>query len=213
MAARLTLASASPRRRELLRRLCADFDVKPSGLDETLDPGPLGAAVAALALKKARAVGAESSGVILGADTIVVIDGVVLGKPADAGDARRMLARLSGRTHDVITGVAVVDAGTGRSRTTTVVSRVHMARSGADVIDAYVGSGESFDKAGAYAIQGLGRELIVGVVGSYTNVIGLPLAATRQLLEQFDVPVRPEAVGAARPEAGRDGGGRPLGGS
>jgi septum formation protein len=195
--ARLTLASGSPRRRELLRLLCVDFDVKPSGVDETLEPGPPGDAVAALALKKAYAVAGESAGVILGADTIVVIDGLVLGKPADAEEATRMLARLSGRTHDVITGVAVVEAGTGRATSTAVVSRVRMARYGADVIDAYVRSGEPLDKAGAYAIQGLGGALIVGVVGSRTNVIGLPLAETRQLLVQFDVPVRREAAGGA----------------
>jgi septum formation protein len=187
---RVILASASPRRRELLGRLCREFDVVPSEIDEVLDGPPSPETVAALALAKARAVAERvGDGMVVGADTVVVIDGVALGKPADAEDARSMLRRLRGRGHEVITGVAVVDAGTGRAETAAVVTRVVLADVGDDVIAAYVASGEPLDKAGAYAIQGRGAALVAGFVGSYSNVVGLPLAATARLLRGFGVEV------------------------
>jgi septum formation protein len=187
---RVILASASPRRRELLGRLCAEFEVAPSDIDEILEGAPSPGTVAALALAKARAVAARvTDGVVLAADTVVVIDGLALGKPVDVGDARAMLRRLRGREHDVITGVAVVEAETGRSETTAVVTRVVMADVTDDVIDGYVASGEPLDKAGAYAIQGRGAALVGGFVGSYSNVVGLPLGATARLLHGFGVDV------------------------
>lgn len=183
MASRVILASASPRRRELLALLCRDFDVIPSGVDESGETPSSPEAVAALALRKARSVAAGlAAGIVLGADTMVVVDGEALGKPAGAASARAMLRRLRGRTHEVITGLAVVEAGSGRARSTAVVSSVLMRDYTDADIEAYVASGEPFDKAGAYAIQGAGRRLVGGVIGSYSNVIGLPLAATRELL-------------------------------
>ena len=134
----------------------------------------------------ARRVG---EGVVLGADTIVVVDGVALGKPTDAADARAMLRRLRGREHEVITGVAVVDARSGRTRATAVVSRVRMADYAEADIEAYVATGEPLDKAGAYAIQGRGGGLVAGLQGSYSNVVGLPLEETAGLLAAFGVPV------------------------
>jgi septum formation protein len=185
---RLILASQSPRRRELLLRICSEFEVIPSDLDETLEAGPIVKAVAGLALRKARAVaGRIGVGVVLAADTVVVIDGVALGKPAEPEEARDMLVRLRGRAHEVVTGVAVVDAGTGRAASTTAVSRVLMAAYPDATIAAYVASGAPYDKAGGYAIQDLDGGLVDGVVGSYTNVVGLPLDATRRLLEAFGV--------------------------
>jgi septum formation protein len=185
---RLILASQSPRRRELLLRICSEFEVIPSDLDETLEAGPIVEAVAGLALRKARAVaGRIGVGVVLAADTVVVIDGVALGKPAEPEEARDMLVRLRGRAHEVVTGVAVVDAGTGRAASTTAVSRVLMAAYPDATIAAYVASGAPYDKAGGYAIQDLDGGLVDGVVGSYTNVVGLPLDATRRLLEAFGV--------------------------
>ena len=166
------------------------FEVVPSDIDEILEGAPSGETVAALALAKARAVAERvGAGMVVGADTVVVIDGVALGKPVDAEDARSMLRRLRGRGHEVITGVAVVDAGTGRAETAAVVTRVVMADVGDDVIAAYVASGEPLDKAGAYAIQGRGAALVAGFVGSYSNVVGLPLAATARLLRGFGVEV------------------------
>ena len=165
-----------------------EFEVIPSEIEETLEPGPIGQAVAGLASRKGRAVaGRGGAAVVLAADTVVVIDGVVLGKPSGPEEAREMLVRLRGRQHEVVTGVAVVDAATGREASTTVVSRVLMATYPDATIEAYVASGSPFDKAGGYAIQDLNGALVDGVVGSYTNVVGLPVAATRRLLEGLGV--------------------------
>ncbi len=170
----------------------------PSGLEERLDGPPTPEVVAALALEKARSVAAlVSEGVVVGADTVVVVDGEALGKPAGADDARVMLRRLRGRTHEVITGVAVVDAATGRVASTAVVTAVTMRDVADDVIDAYVAGGEPFDKAGAYAIQEGGAALVAGIAGSYSNVVGLPLAATARLLSEFGVPVTLSCAGAS----------------
>ena len=175
----------------------------PSGIEERFDGPPTPEAVAALALEKARVVAARvSEGVVLGADTVVVVDGEALSKPAGADEARAMLRRLRGRTHEVITGVAVVDAATGRAASTAVVTGVAMRDIADETIDAYVAGGEPLDKAGAYAIQEGGGALVASFVGSYTNVVGLPLGATAQLLRKFGVPVTlPRADPDASPAA------------
>lgn len=193
--AALILASASPRRRELLGRICPAFTVVPADVDESLDPGPVAAAVERLALRKARAVAAGArDAVVLAADTVVVVDGVVLGKPAGPDEARAMLRRLRGRVHEVVTGVAVVDAA-GREASLSVTTRVLMAAYSDATLHAYAASGAPLDKAGAYAIQDRDGALVDGLAGSYTNVVGLPLEATRRLLEGFGVRVS----AAARP--------------
>jgi septum formation protein len=187
---RVVLASGSPRRRELLRRICPQFEVVPSGIDESLPGGPTPEAVAQLALRKAHAVAARREGaVVLAADTLVVLDGAALGKPAGPEEARAMLRRLRGREHEVVTGVAVVDTRTGREAARAVVSRVRMAVYTDAALDAYVASGAPLDKAGAYAIQDLGGALVERLAGSYTNVVGLPVDETRRLLAEFGVPV------------------------
>jgi len=197
------LASASPRRRELLQRICGEFRVEASGIEEVLAGAPTAEAVAEVALAKARAVaGRVGEGVVLGADTVVVIDGEALGKPAGPDAARAMLRRLRGRPHEVITGVAVVDAASGRSEVTAVRTRVLMASVPDADLDAYVSSGEPLDKAGGYGIQGDGGALVAGFAGSYSNVVGLPLLATATLLNAFGVPVTwPRQDPAARPPA------------
>lgn len=173
-----------------MRTLGADFSIEPSHVEETLDPGPLADAVARLALRKARAVAARRrSGLVLGADTIVVVDGEALGKPADRTEATAMLRRLRGRTHEVMTGVAVVDAATGSEAVRTVTSRVTMRAYSEAEIAAYVATEEPLDKAGAYAIQGMGGALVAALDGSHSNVVGLPLAATAALLRRFGVAV------------------------
>jgi len=164
--------------------------VLPSGIPELPPAGSPASAIAAVALAKARAVAralAEGDlALVLGADTEVVLDGQLLGKPRDAADAARMLRALRGRAHEVITGLALVEAGgQGRERTEVVVSRVRMAAYGDDEVEAYVATGEPFDKAGAYAVQGLGGRLVAEVEGCYTNVVGLPVATTRRLLEEW----------------------------
>ena len=184
----VVLGSASPRRRELLRRLLSDFEVIPSAVEERLADGPLVDAVARLAEEKARAVAAAHPGaVVLGADTIVVIDDEPLGKPADGSVACAMLERLRGRPHEVLTGVAVV-AG-ARVFTGTEVTRVLMARYSDELVARYVASGAPLDKAGAYAIQDLDGALVESIVGSYTNVVGLPLELTARLLTAAGVTV------------------------
>jgi len=146
--------------------------------------------VAAVALDKARKVAREwtaGSAVILGADTEVVLDGRYLGKPLDEADATRMLRELSGRTHEVVTGVALVEAPSGREETASVTTRVTMTAASEEEIKAYVATGEPLDKAGAYAVQGEGRRLVAQVDGCLTNVIGLPMDTTRRLLERWGV--------------------------
>ena len=197
MRGRLILASASPRRADLLRQLGVPFEVIPSEIPEILPPGPVKEAVTALALAKARAVaGRVSPGVVLGADTAVVLAGEVFGKPESPEAARRMLRALRGREHEVITGVALVQAPSGQEETAAVVSRVLMREYGPAEIEAYVASGEPFDKAGAYAVQAAGGALVANVDGCYTNVVGLPLTTTRRLLEAWGI--RPGGKGQPR---------------
>lgn len=185
---RLVLASASPRRADLLRQLGVPFEVVPSGIAETLPPGPVREAVQALALAKARAVaGRVGLAVVLGADTAVVLAGEVFGKPESPEDARRMLRALRGREHEVITAVALVEAPSGREETAAVVSRVLMREYSEAEIEAYVASGEPFDKAGAYAVQAAAGALVAKVDGCYTNVVGLPLTTTSRLLEAWGI--------------------------
>lgn len=140
-----------------------------------------------MALAKARAVAREVTepAFILGADTEVVLDGHLLGKPGDAADAGRMLKALRGRVHEVITGVALVEAPAGREETAAVTTRVKMAGYSDAEIEAYVATGEPLDKAGAYAVQGLGARLVAEVDGCFTNVVGLPVTTTRRLLERW----------------------------
>ena len=162
----------------------------PSEIEETLEDAPAPVAVALLALRKARAVAARvREAVVLAADTVVILDGAALGKPADAREARAMLRRLRGREHEVITGVAVLDSRTGREASISVVSRVRMAAYSDATLEAYVATGAPLDKAGAYAIQDLGGALVERLAGSYTNVVGLPVEETRRLLADFGVRV------------------------
>jgi septum formation protein len=189
----LVLASASPRRRELLGRLGVAFEVQASHIPEHHPPGPPAEAIIAVALAKALAVAAaldpgRTPAVVLGADTEVVLDGRLLGKPQDPADAARMLRELRGREHQVITGLAVVEVGppgsAPRRETASVTSRVRMGDYSEAEVERYVATGEPLDKAGGYAVQGLGGRLVAAVDGCLTNVVGLPLTTTRALLER-----------------------------
>jgi septum formation protein len=187
--AAVILASASPRRRELLERAAVDFEVRPANVSERREPGEPPALFARrLALAKARAVartaGARPPRLVLGADTIVVIDAEVLGKPTDAEHAVALLSRLLGRTHRVITAVALVESATQDARDAVVESTVRMRPASAEEVRAYVATGEPLDKAGAYAVQGLGRRFVEKIEGSESNVIGLPLEETLGLLSE-----------------------------
>ncbi len=188
----LVLASASPRRRQLLAWLGVPYDVLPAEVDEA--PLPREAAedlVLRLARAKAAAVAARRpADWVLAADTIVELDGVMLGKPADAGDAARMLGRLAGREHRVATGFALVRPGGGVHAAELVLTRVRFRRLDARAIERYVASREGDDKAGAYAVQGLGAGLIESIDGSFTNVIGLPLVEVGRALEEAGLLAR-----------------------
>lgn len=182
--AHLILASQSPRRIELMREAGFDVDVIPADIDETPMPGesPF-ALVERLAASKAQAVAAahaQAGEIVLAADTIVTVDGEALGKPADDADAHAMLRRLSGRTHQVATGVCLLRASGGVPAVQdvfSVVTDVTFYDLTEDEIDAYVVSGEPADKAGAYGIQGVGgRMLVRGIDGDFYNVVGLPIA-------------------------------------
>jgi septum formation protein len=180
----LVLASASPRRQELLRNAGISFDVQPAHIPEDPLPGEAAKECAErLAREKALAVARQRpDDCVLGADTVVVVDGEVLGKPSDATDAARMLRRLSGREHQVITGVCLVVAGqcSVASETTSVT----MSEISEKEITDYVASGEPMDKAGAYAIQGVASRWIPRIEGDYSNVVGLPVALVWRMLRE-----------------------------
>jgi septum formation protein len=178
----IILASASPRRRELLATLGVDFTVRVPEVDELLNPDEAPRCFAErLAREKAAAV--VPDGVVIAADTIVVYAGKILGKPSDAAEARGMLSALSGRIHEVITGVCV--AGATRVEVFSVVTRVEFRRLTGTEIAEYVATGEPMDKAGSYAIQGGAAPMIRAIEGSYTNVVGLPLCELYEVLVSF----------------------------
>jgi septum formation protein len=197
---RLILASASPRRAELLRAAGYTFDVVVADVDESIRAGESPSTyVRRLAAEKSAAAQVVVSGfsrtvdsppegghyrpVILGADTTVVVDGEILGKPRDDGDGREMLVRLSGKTHQVMTGVSLRQGAfeVGRVETTSVVFRTMTDED----ISWYIASGEGHDKAGGYAIQGLASRFIPSISGSYSNVVGLPVAAVDELMRSL----------------------------
>lgn len=189
---RLVLASASPRRRELLGLLGLPFEVSPSRYEEenpAAHPDPAAFAVH-LALGKARDVAQRERGaLVLGADTVVALGTRLYGKPRDAADASRMLRELSGKTHRVITGVALLCPARGVAESFAITTEVTFRPLDAAEIHAYVASGEPADKAGAYAIQGLGGLLIEGIRGDYPNVVGLPLTPLALRLRELGFSV------------------------
>jgi septum formation protein len=197
---RLVLASASPRRADLLRAAGFTFETLPVDVDETVRPGEAADVyVRRLAIEKAAEAWGRITGnhgpaepgpekrngpvVVIGADTAVVVDGDILGKPRDAADAERMIRRLSGRRHEVMTGISILGASIERGCIETTEVEC-LALTDAEV-SWYVASGEGRDKAGAYAIQGLASRFMTRIVGSYTNVVGLPVHAVFELLRDL----------------------------
>lgn len=180
---RIILASASPRRAELLRAAGIDFDVRPADIDEAILPGEAPSDyVSRLAEAKARVVHErENDRTVLAADTAVVVDGHILGKPIDEADAQRMLRSLAGRTHEVVTAVSLFHPG-GIVHTRVDNTTVEFAALSEADITWYVSSGEPMDKAGAYAVQGLASRFVTRIEGSYSNVVGLPIALVYQML-------------------------------
>ena len=197
---RLILASASPRRRELLERVGLPLEVRPPDVDETERPGEDPAAyVARIARAKADAAPRAPGAWVLAADTTVTIDGAILGKAATPEEAAAMLRRLSGRVHQVMTAFAIAAeaGGADRRREAVVVTDVEMIALGEPAIADYVASGEWRGKAGAYAIQGIAAALVREVRGSVTNVIGLPLAEVIAALRELGGPAPRFAAGSA----------------
>ncbi|HXF95950.1 MAG TPA: nucleoside triphosphate pyrophosphatase [Gemmatimonadales bacterium] len=186
----IVLASGSPRRRQLLEMLGIPFRVMAPDVDERVLPGEGPEAyVTRLSRAKAEAVTPRAPGdLILAADTTVVLEGEIFGKPASPAEAVEMLLRLQGRTHDVMTAVAV--ARDGRLEQALDVSRVTFRRADRETLEAYAATGEPLDKAGAYAIQGLGAALIERVEGDFFGVMGLPLRLALELLARFGRPYR-----------------------
>ncbi len=179
----LILASASPRRRELIALLGMPFTVQTASVDETMDAvGTVETQVAELSLRKARAVGAFPGKITVAADTVVVLDGKVLGKPASEEEAVQMLQSLSGRTHQVMTGVTVLHQGGHIS--CTQVTQVHFRQLSRQEIEAYVATKDPMDKAGAYGIQSGAAVFVEGIEGDYFNVVGLPVCKLNQMIRE-----------------------------
>ena len=183
------LASSSPRRRELLTSIGLEFEVIPSQIPEEHQAGEAPEEyVARLSREKAQAIAAKHSGRwVIAADTTVLLGEELLEKPVDAADAARMLATIAGRTHVVYTGVTLQNAARGWHDTRVAESEVRMLPLSAAEIDWYVKTGEPLDKAGAYAVQGIGAMFIESIHGSYTNVVGLPLALLFQMLRKAGI--------------------------
>lgn len=187
----IVLASASPRRAELLKQIGIAFEVVPSDIDEKIDPDlDILEWVQNMSLDKAVSVARrlERDALVIGADTIVVKEGI-LGKPQNAAHAHEMLSRLQGSWHEVITGIAVVESSTLKSIKSYEKTKVKMRSLPEDRIKSYIETGEPFDKAGSYGIQGMGALLVEKIEGCYFNVVGLPLAKLSTMLEDFGFSV------------------------
>lgn len=184
---KLILASASPRRKSLLEQVGLTFEVEPADINERVLSGETPAAMTErLSKEKAAVVAAKHpEAVVLAADTSVVFEGEIIGKPKDPADARQTIRRLSGKTHEAVTGYTV--AGGGRSVTKSVTSKVRFAELDDDVIERYVATGEPFDKAGGYGIQDRGVLLVDSIEGDYANVVGLPLRDVVDDLRNFGI--------------------------
>lgn len=209
MVTRLVLASASPRRAEILAALGIPFTVASADVDETVGPGESAhAAAARLARLKAAAVAERQPDEwVLAADTLVLLDGAVLGKPRDDAEAREMLRTLSGREHRVVTAVRLA-RGESPALEAIEESRVRIAPLDPEEIGWYVATGEPLDKAGAYAVQGLGARFVESVDGSFTNVMGLPARTVYRLLREAPDPALSRLALACAPPSSRTSGSR-----
>lgn len=188
---KIILASASPRRKELLENIGLKFEVEPSNHPEDisyrLKPHELARSISH---KKALAIaGKYKNAIIIAADTFVVFRGKIMGKPKTEAEARKMLATLSGKSHSVITGFTVIDTDEKKTLSRSVETKVHVKKLTPEEIDAYVKTEEPLDKAGAYAIQGLGSAIVEKIEGDYFNVIGLPLCALTDSLKEFGIQI------------------------
>ena len=187
----IILASASPRRKELLEKINLRFEVDASDCEENIDPGlKPREIVRQLSIQKSKTVEARhKNSIIIAADTVGVMGDRILGKPHTKNEARKMLHEISGKSHLVITGFSIIDTTTDKIVTRTVDTRVFIKKLTREEIDAYVKTGEPLDKAGAYAIQGMGAVIVEKIEGDYYNVMGLPLNALTEALKKFGIYV------------------------
>jgi len=188
---KIILASASPRRKELLELIGIPFSVVPSTAEEVIKEGLTPAEIVeSLSLMKAQSVSDNlQDALVIGSDTIVVLDGEILGKPLNEDDAFKTLQKLQGRAHYVFSGVAVIEAETGRKKVSHQVTKVYMCELTDEEIADYIATKEPMDKAGSYGIQGLGAINIEKIEGDFFNVVGLPLALLKTLLNYFDIKI------------------------
>lgn len=188
---RIILASASPRRKELLEKIGLKFEVEPSNYAEDMHSKLSPDEVArSISLEKAKAVaGRHKNAIVIAADTFIVFRGKILGKPNTQAEAKRMLMTLKGKSHSVITGFTILDSDQNKVLTKSVETIIHIRNLTSEEVDAYVKSREPLDKAGAYAIQGLGSVIVEKIEGDYFNVIGLPLSALVEGLKEFGIRV------------------------
>lgn len=187
----IILASASPRRKELLKRIGLKFKVDPSNYEENisseLEPHEL---AKSLSLEKAKLVAKKHmNALVIAADTFIVFEGKIVGKPRTETEAKEMLETISGRQHSVITGFTIIDTENNKALSKAVETKVYIRKLSSNEIEAYVESKEPLDKAGAYAIQGLGSVIVEKIEGDYFNVIGLPLGALTESLKEFGVHI------------------------
>jgi len=187
----IILASGSPRRKELLKKIGFNFEVEPSNCEEYINsklrPHEL---AKSLSFEKARTVANKhKNALVIAADTFIVFKGKILGKPYTETEARKMLETISGKPHSVVTGFSIIDTEDKKTVSRSVETKVYIRRLTPSEIDAYVKSREPLDKAGAYAIQGLGSVIVEKIEGDYFNVIGLPLSALTESLKEFGVHV------------------------
>lgn len=188
---KIILASASPRRKELMKTLGLDFEIIVSDAEESWPdhPKPEDLAMTHAREKTVDIAGNSENKIIIGADTIVVLDDERLGKPADKDDAFRMLSSLQGKSHRVITGLCIIDTETGKHIENFSSSKINMRPVSKEEIMEYINTGEPMDKAGAYAIQGGAGKFITSIEGSYTNIIGFPLELLAGMLAEFGIEV------------------------
>jgi septum formation protein len=187
----IILASASPRRKELLEKIGLRFEVEPSNYEEdmpsALEPHEFAQKIS---LEKAKVVASKhKNAIVIAADTFIIFGSQILGKPHTEKEARKMLETISGKSHSVITGFSIIDTGTSKTLSKSVETKIYIRKLTLAEIDAYVKSKEPLDKAGAYAIQGLGAIFVEKIEGDYSNVIGLPLSALTEALKEFGINV------------------------
>jgi septum formation protein len=189
---KIILASASPRRKDLLKSIGLKFETIPSNIDENIEGQVFSCKlIEKLSYEKANDIAKQINypAIVIGSDTVVVINGEILGKPADEEDAKRMLLLLSGNTHEVISAITIIDTETLKILSSSVISKVEFRKMQETEIENYIKTGEPFDKAGSYAIQGIASIFVKSIKGCYNNIVGISTFKLSEMLEEFGVSI------------------------